>query len=81
MLFHIMAKKKGMFTVALGHEVGVEQKTAWLFKRKVQQMMKGDENDTISGNTGADEFLPGGYHVNEPGRSLECKQAVLIVSE
>jgi len=81
MLFRLTAKKKGMSTVELGHEVGVQQKTAWLFKRKVQQMMKGDKDDDIGGNAGADEFLLGGYHANEPGRSLESKQAVLIVSE
>jgi transposase-like protein len=81
MLFRITAKKKGMSTVELGHEVGVEQKTAWLFKRKVQQMMKGDDDDKIGGNAGADEFLLGGHHANQPGRSLQSKQAVLIVSE
>jgi ISXO2-like transposase domain/Transposase zinc-ribbon domain len=70
MLFRITVKKKGMSTVELGNEVGVEQKTAWLFKRKVQQMMKE-----------AEEFLLGGYKPKEPGRSLESKQAVLIVAE
>lgn len=81
MLFRITAKKKGMSTVELGHEVGVQQKTAWLFKRKVQQIMKGDKDDNIDGTAGADEFLLGGYNTGAPGRSLESKQAVLIVSE
>ena len=81
MLFRLTAKKKGMSTVELGHEVGVQQKTAWLFKRKVQQMMKADDEDKIDGNAGADEFLLGGYQANEPGRSTQSKNAVLIVSE
>ena len=80
-VFRLTAKKKGMSTVELGHEVGVEQKTAWLFKRKVQQMMKADKDDEIGGKAAADEFLLGGYSANEKGRSLETKQAVLIVSE
>lgn len=81
MVFRLTAKKKGMSTTELGHEVGVEQKTAWLFKRKVQQMMKAGKDDDIGGNATADEFLLGGYQAKEPGRSLETKQAVLIVSE
>ena len=70
-----------MSTTELGHEVGVEQKTAWLFKRKVQQMMKAGKEDDIGGNATTDEFLLGGYQAKQPGRSLETKQAVLIVSE
>ncbi len=58
-MFRLTAKKKGMSTVELGHEVGVQQKTAWLFKRKVQQMMKEDDDDEIGVN--AEEFLLGGY--------------------
>lgn len=81
MLFRITSKKKGMSTVELGNEVGVQQKTAWLFKRKVQQIMKDEDEDNIDGNAGADEFLLGGYSKAERGRSLKNKQAVLIVVE
>ena len=45
MMFRLTAKKKGMSTVELGAEVGVEQKTAWLFKRKVQAVMKKGKDD------------------------------------
>ncbi len=38
-----------MSTTELGAEVGVEQKTAWLFKRKVQVAMKQDNNDKLNG--------------------------------
>ena len=81
MMFRLTAKTKGMSTVELGHEVGVQQKTAWLFKRKVQQMMKEDDDDEIGGNADVDEFLVGGYSEGKRGRSLENKQAVLIVAE
>jgi len=39
MLFRIATKKKGMSTVELAGEVGVQQRTAWLFKRKMQAAM------------------------------------------
>ena len=81
MLYRLTAKKKGMSTIELGYEVGVQQKTAWLFKRKVQQMMKEDKEDKIGGNADADEFLQGGYKSGKGGRSLENKEAVLIVRE
>jgi hypothetical protein len=41
MLFRIVTKKKGMSTVELAAEVGVQQKTAWLFKRKIQAALSG----------------------------------------
>ncbi len=81
MLFRLTAKKKGMLTIELGLEVGVQQKTAWLFRRKVQQMMKYGQQDKIGGNAEADEFLQGGYKIGKGGRSLENKEAVLIVRE
>jgi len=81
MIFRLSAKKKGMSTTELGAEVGVQQKTAWLFKRKVQVVMKQNGNDKLSGKIDADETLLGGYTKKHRGRSLEEKQAVLITAE
>lgn len=81
MVFRLTAKKKGMSTVELGSEVGVQQMTAWLFKRKVQAVMKKDKDDKLNGNVNVDETIVGGYSASEPGRSLECKNAVLIAVE
>ena len=81
MIFRLTAKKKGMSTTELGAEVGVQQKTAWLFKRKVQVVMKQNGNDKLSGKVDADETLLGGYTKKHRGRSLEDKQAVLISAE
>ena len=81
MVFRLSAKKKGMSTTELGTEVGVQQKTAWLFKRKVQVVMKQDNEDKLSGNVDADETLMGGYNKNHRGRSLAEKEAVLIAAE
>lgn len=81
MVFRLSAKKKGMSTAELGGEVGVQQKTAWLFKRKVQLVMKQNNNDKLKGNVQADETLLGGYNEKHRGRSLQQKEAVLIAAE
>jgi hypothetical protein len=81
LIFRITAKKKGMSTVELGAEVGVEQKTAWLFKRKVQSAMK--EKTLLKGAVDADETLVGGYApgTKNKGRSLKEKTAVVMAIE
>ena len=80
-IFRLTAKKKGMSTTELGNEVGVQQKTAWLFKRKVQVVMKQNNNDKLKDNVEADETIVGGYTNKNRGRSLQTKEAVLIVAE
>jgi hypothetical protein len=82
MIFRITAKKKGMSTMELGHEVGVQQKTAWLFKRKIQVAMKPDMGSKLEGNVDVDETLLG-FHTGrkDGGRSLENREAVFIAAE
>lgn len=80
MIFRITTKKKGMSTIELGTEVGVQQKTAWLLKRKVQAAMKKDSDDKLNGNVDVDETLIGGYS-SAVGRSTATKNALLIAVE
>lgn len=80
MVFRITSKKKGMSTVELGTEVGVQQKTAWLFKRKVQAAMKKDKDDKLNGDVEVDETLIGGYSKFK-GRSTESKDALFVAVE
>ena len=70
-----------MSTTELGNEVGVQQKTAWLLKRKIQVAMKQTNNDKLKGNVDADETLIGGYSNKNKGRSLQSKQAILMATE
>jgi transposase-like protein len=79
--FRIGSKKKGMSTVELGNEVGVEQKTAWLFKRKIQEVL-GDKVQ-LKGNVHADETIVGGHSKGTAhrGRSLKEKSAVVVAAE
>ncbi len=80
-VFRITAKKKGMSTIELGAEVGVQQKTAWLLKRKVQAIMK--DKKKLNGSVDVDETLLGGYSAGNEnrGRSLNEKTAVLVAGE
>ena len=49
MAFRIVSKKKGMSSVELANEVGVQQKTAWLFKRKMQAIMQLYDKEKLRG--------------------------------
>ena len=73
MLFRLTTKKKGMSTMELAGEVGVQQKTAWLFKRKVQLAMKKAQSSKLSGNVEVDEFLVGGRQRGGHGRKATNK--------
>jgi predicted nucleic-acid-binding Zn-ribbon protein len=78
MIFRLTARKKGMSTVELGAEVGVEQKTAWLLKRKLQAVMNDRNKDKLDGDVEIDEMLIGGYTEGKAGRNLDKKTAVMI---
>jgi ISXO2-like transposase domain/Transposase zinc-ribbon domain len=81
MAFRISAKKKGMSTYEPATEVGVQQKTAWLFKRKLQAAMQQDSSLKLKGDVDADETIIGGRIPKKQGRSLEDKSALLVVAE
>ena len=61
MAFRLSTKKKGMSTVELGAEVKIRQKTAWLFKRKLQLAMQtSNSKKKLKGEVNVDETLVGG---------------------
>jgi hypothetical protein len=81
MMFRVVTKKKGISTVELGTEVGVQQKTAWFFKRKLQISLQPAKSVKLKNSVEMDETLVGGYCSDAPGRSLESKQAVMVAIE
>ena len=81
MIFRLTAKKKGTSTTELGSEVGVQQKTACLFKRKVLTAMKQDETDKLRDNVEADETAAGGYTNKNKGTGLATREALLLATE
>ncbi|HLA57681.1 MAG TPA: IS1595 family transposase [Puia sp.] len=82
MVFRISTKKKGMSTLELGMEVKVQQKTAWLLKRKLQVVM-GDPyyKKQLQGEVCVDETLIGGGRPGSYGRKHEEKEIALIAVE
>lgn len=82
LVFRVSVKKKGMSTVELGNEVSVQQKTAWLFKRKIQIAMKQDHHYKLKGQVDVDETLMG-FHTTRlnGGRSLLSRMALIIAVE
>lgn len=81
-VIHLNPKvKKGMSTVELGNEVGIQQKSAWLFKRKTQVGMRSDKKSKIETQVQVDEFVVGGKEQGKPGRSLLAKKATMIIME
>lgn len=76
--FRISTKKKGMSTVELSNEFELQQRTCWLFKRKVQQAMESSEQYPLTGKVEVDEFLVGGYEQGKTGRSHGKKKLVIV---
>ncbi|MFP5043126.1 IS1595 family transposase [Parasediminibacterium sp. JCM 36343] len=81
LIFRTVCKKKGMSSVELATEVGVQQKTAWKFKLKIKNAMVQESQAKLQGDVQVDETLVGGYSEGCVGRSLEEKTAVLIAVE
>lgn len=69
-----------MSTIELGTEVGVQQKTAWLFKRNVQAVMNRDKDEKLNGDVHIDETLVGGFS-SAVGRSTETKDVLMVAVE
>lgn len=78
MAFRISVRKKGMSTCELGKEFGCQQKSAWLFKAKVQEAMKSSEQYDLKGDIEVDEFMVGGFEQQAPGRTHSEKSLAVL---
>lgn len=58
-IFKISTKKKGMFSLELSNEFEIRQMTCWVFKQKLQQVMKSSLKSPLTGIVHVDEFLIG----------------------
>ena len=76
-----MSTKKGMSSYEVAKEVGVTQKTAWLFCTKLRDAMQSSGKHLLSGKVHVDECVIGGKEKGMPGRSLGKKKAVLVMLE
>lgn len=81
MAFRVSVKKKGMSTVELSREFSVNQKSSWLFKRKMQEAMKSSGKHLLDTKVEVDEILIGGPEENKRGRNKGDKKLVAIAVE
>lgn len=76
-----MSTKKGMSTYEMAKEVGITQKTAWIFCAKVRTAMQSSGLHLLGGEVHVDECVIGGKEDKKPGRSLGKKKPVLMMVE
>lgn len=77
-VFRVSVRKKGMSTCELSKEIGCNQKSAWLFKAKLQEAMKSSELYPLSGKVDVDEFAIGGHDELSQGRSKGDKKIIVV---
>ena len=80
MLYEITTSKKGANTIWLAERFGVQQKTAWLFRQKVQVAMKSSERYPLEGIVHVDEFEIGTPQQGEQGRSKSEKKSRVVIA-
>jgi len=81
LLFRLSTKKKGMSSVELASETNVQQRTAWLFKSKIQLAMKKAHKRKLTREVVIDETLIGGSVQGSYGRKHDHKQIAVVAIE
>jgi len=80
-LFRLRISKKGISSIQIGKEYCIQQKTAYLFKRKVHIAMRSSGETLLTGKVNVDEFTVGGPEKGMQGRSHLSKNKVMIAIE
>jgi len=80
MLYEIATSKKGANSIWLGERFGIQQKTAWLFRQKVQLAMKSSEQYPLEAQVHVDEFEIGTPKQGEQGRSKSEKKMRVVIA-
>ncbi len=80
MLYEITTSKKGANSIWLAEHFGVNQKTAFLFRQKVQLAMKSSNLHPLEGEVHVDEFEIGTPKEGEPGRSKSEKKMRVVIA-
>lgn len=80
MLHEITTSKKGANSISLAERYGVQQKTAWLFRQKVQRTMKSSKKYPLELDVHVDEFEIGTPQKGEQGRSKSDKKMRVVVA-
>lgn len=80
MLYEISTSKKGANGIWLAERLAVNQKTAWLFRQKVQLAMKSSEKNPLEDAVDVDEFEIGTPQKGEQGRSKSEKKVKIVIA-
>jgi len=80
MLYEIATSKKGANSIWLAEHFGVNQKTAWSFRQKVQLAMKSSEQYPLEDEVHVDEFEIGTPQTGEQGRSKSDKKVRVVIA-
>ena len=81
MAYRVSVRKKGMSSCELSREFDCQQRSAWLWKAKIQEAMKSSCQYELKGDVEVDEFLVGGFTPEKPGRSPDSKELVVLAVE
>lgn len=81
MICYRLSTKKGMSSYEIAKEVGITQKTAWIFCAKARAFMNSSGLYPLEGEVHVDECVIGGKEEKKPGRSLGKKKPVLMMVE
>jgi transposase-like protein len=76
--FRLSVRKKGMSSCELAREFDCQQRSAWLFKTKLQKAMKSSGKYPLKANVEVDEFVVGGFEEENRGRKKGKKRAVVV---
>lgn len=80
-VYLISTSKKGITSTELGRKLGIKQKVAWLFKRKVMKAMESSNQFPLRGLVEVDETFVGGQDENSKGRKKGKKKLVVVAIE
>ena len=80
MLYEIATSKKGANSIWLAERFGLNQKTTWAFRQKVQLAMKSSEQHPLEDEVHVDEFEIGTPQKGEPGRSKSDKKMRVVIA-
>lgn len=80
MLYEICTSKKGANSIWLAERYGVQQKTAWLFRQKVQVAMESSKQFPLEQDVHVDEFEIGTPKEGEQGRSKSATKMRVVIA-
>jgi hypothetical protein len=80
MLYEIVTSKKGANSIWLAERFGVNQKIAWLFRKKARAVMESSERYPLEDEFHEDEFEIGTPQKGEQGGSKSIKKVRIVLA-